>query len=576
MNLRFLSIGLAQGVVLSLLHIYAREFWHGYLPQWWLPSVVLAVFVPIAIYTTAQVSELKGMRRWLLIAISSVLLLGMSAYEVRIREGGVGGIEYHMATYIWCFIIIQLGAGLLANDLGAVFSKARYQLMFELSWRNGVLIALVAGVLGLFWGVLHAVAYLFNTIGIPVFKYWFNEPYLMYPLMAIAGAMLFAFGVQQRKTTTAIRNLVLTATQWLLPVVVLFSTLWLLALLLNFYEQFMNGSRGFSLLWICFLSIYFVNAAYQDGQDRKPFPTWLMATLRYLWPVIGVMSLLAVISLWVRVNEYGWTEDRVWAVFVAVIALVHAVGYSLSLLPRKNGEWMWSVHSTNLVASSVFCVLTVLMLSPVFYPKKIEVNSQFERLKQQKVDYETFDYHGYLLRSEGNRFFGRPKLEALKAGIDHPKKVEIQRLAELALQGGQVAPKENTLTKQRLAQHLKHTGKVVSTKQSEQLAAAMLEHSEHVASKCFASECYAIWADVGSAKGKEALVLYDSYQRCYSIYGIQSDNQALSHQGVMCSDAAGKSEKIIESIKSNTQDIQAKTPPWKDLVIDGDVFTFTD
>ena len=88
-----------------------------------------------------------------------------------------------------------------------------------------------------------------------------------------------------------------------------------------------------------------MNAVWQDGVDVKPYPRvlrWLIDAGLALSPIYAALALYA---LALRIGQYGWTDQRFWAVLVAVVLACHAVGYMAAALRRKS-EWLaWKCGS---------------------------------------------------------------------------------------------------------------------------------------------------------------------------------------------------------------------------------------
>ena len=118
-----------------------------------------------------------------------------------------------------------------------------------------------------------------------------------------------------------------------------------------------------------------------------------------------------------RIAQYGWTEDRVWGVFVLILATLYTAGYAYSL--RIKHGWLGNIGKTNIVTALVMCVGLVLLLSPLADARRIAVISQMNRLMSGAVEAEKIDYN--YLRWEGGRY-GQEALEKLAAGIEHKDK----------------------------------------------------------------------------------------------------------------------------------------------------------
>lgn len=570
MKKRFIAMGLIQGFILCALYHIAQQKTDYTTPDptWIFPCLIMTLFMPVTVYATEFIEGLPPAKRWGLIIGIGVVLLGCSTYESMIHTLGRGHAEFFISVIIWGFVVIHLGVGLLANHQGKLFSATRYHFMFENAWRNGVMLALACGVSGLFYGVLMSIGALFNTIGIRFMTTLLATPIITVPLLTVTGALVCGYTAQQQKTITAIRNLILTVTQWLSPIVVTFSAIWLVALLLDFNDQFLHGSKGLILLWVCALSVAFLNAAYQDGINRAPFPKWLMRATMYVWPVVSVISALAVYAMTLRVQEHGWSSDRVWGMLVAVMALIYAVGYSLSILPSKTSQWMWSVSGTNIVAALCLVVLIPVIISPIAHPKKLEVHSQFKRLQTQAITPDEFNFSRYIGPYSSYRYFSKGMLKSFQEGMDHPQKKRITLLANLALdEGNSPEKKEAPVTVQALVDALKLiTPNTTPEADITRLADTLIAEDEYARNCIHRFTCTALWADITPHKGKEALIQTESYNDCFYVYGINADGE-YKRQGRLCQDTQND-EFDIRSI-SPESNISTHTSTWKELEIDG-------
>ena len=147
--------------------------------------------------------------------------------------------------------------------------------------------------------------------------------------------------------------------------------------------------------------VVLLNTAFQDGSAGRA------RIFRYAEFVAGLVLVplvtLAAYAVWLRVAQYGWTEERVVTAATLLIALCYALGYAAAaLLSLVGGAWMRLVAPVNV--ATAFAVLAVLLalFTPLGDPARLSVASQVARLKSGAVTAKTFDY-GYL-KSQGGRY----------------------------------------------------------------------------------------------------------------------------------------------------------------------------
>lgn len=116
-----------------------------------------------------------------------------------------------------------------------------------------------------------------------------------------------------------------------------------------------------------------------------------------------------------RVAQYGWTPDRVWAALVVFVGLIYAMGYSGSLLRRGSG-WMSGIAPANVLAALAMGLGIILLLSPVFDVNRLATASQMTRLASGRLTPENFDL--YALTRQGRA--GHEALRVLEQhkGVD--------------------------------------------------------------------------------------------------------------------------------------------------------------
>src|SRR5581483_4496913 len=183
------------------------------------------------------------------------------------------------------------------------------------------------------------------------------------------------------------------------------------------------------MLWLQILLMIFLNAVYLDGKGEAPYPAWLRTFLRAALVVLPIYTLLCFYSLYLRIDQHGWTTDRFWAVLLTFMVGLHVVGYAVAAV-RQRKVWMAGMASVNVGVAAVTVAVAVLVNSPIVDRRTISVASQVGRLLDGKIVPAEFDYK-YLRFDLGRA--GNAALARLKEIDDHPQASVIQRGAQLAL-----------------------------------------------------------------------------------------------------------------------------------------------
>ena len=436
MNRWLLLVGAAQGWALWALW-KARELkvWPANDALSERTLLYLSLALPLAIYLTQNIDALSRSRRSRILSGIGILFALLGAYS-----GWAENLPTEPLRGIWDFplarptdLFAAAILGFIAIPLWVHFDRAgkrwSYHALFETAWRNALMTASSVTLTGVFWIVLLAGAMLMKSIGIDFILELIAKPVFYFPATGIAFGAAYALGLARAAMIVTLRRFWLSISAWLLPLLLAFSVMWVVALPFTGLELlFKTRYAGFILMWFLALSINFANAAYQDGSGEQPYGRRLARALEYAWLSLLVLGAVAWWAIVLRIGQYGWTEDRVWGVFVLLLATLYTAGYAYSV--RLGHGWLANIGNTNIVTALVMCAGLVLLLSPLADARRIAVHSQMNRLMSGAVDAEKIDY-AYLRWQAGR--YGQDALNELAAGIEHKDQDIIAAKAKQAL-----------------------------------------------------------------------------------------------------------------------------------------------
>jgi hypothetical protein len=175
--------------------------------------------------------------------------------------------------------------------------------------------------------------------------------------------------------------------------------------------------------------VMLINATYQDGENEHHLvPLILRWATRAAAVVLVPIVAIAIYAIWLRVDQYGWTVDRVASVVVALVAFGYAAGYAVAAV--MPGTWMQRIERWNFAMSLVALAMLFALFTPIADPARIAVSSQVARLEAGKIPAKKFDF-GFL-RNDGERF-GFNALTLLKTRKTGSDAAYVRRAANDAL-----------------------------------------------------------------------------------------------------------------------------------------------
>lgn len=566
-------IGAAQGGLLWWLWRAAGDgLWPATQPIWLGALLWAALAAPLAYYLSEN-AGLGGRRRALLLLVFTAVQALLGGYagwlesppgsaERALRLDSLGTFGQITAALIMGFVTLSLAGG---RQRG----RWDYRHLFRLAWRNGGLCASAAGVTALFWIVLFAGAMLMDIIGVGFVRELIAKPIFGFPVTGMIIAAAFALSHTRASTLDNFRHFWLALNSWLLPLLLAFGALWVMALpLTGVGPLFDTSSAAFILLWFAALAVNFLNCAWQDGRAPPPYPSWLARIVSYGWLSLPVVVAVAGWALLLRVRQYGWTEDRVWAVLIWLMAAGYAVGYGLSLIPRRGGRpWMATVARTNIPMALLLVAALTLLASPVGDPRRIAVASQVARLQSGVVAPEHFDYNYLRWRT------GRWGTQALTRLGDHRDEAIASRarqaIARQAQYSANVAD-ASLLDREEARARIELLG---STGGDAMVIDSLVDYLREGGRPWSIAACLqpqqrcAIWLKDLDNDGREEALLLTAY-----------DALAVTNASVLAADDGGW--RHVATINHNLRfaewttaiehgEITLQSPRWPDILIDG-------
>jgi hypothetical protein len=426
-----LVIGLAQGLVLYLLYRASEgHVWPATNGLIFAPVLLVFLYVPILLSLSLGEVTWQRAAHWAAAAGIAGAALSFfdnwSAWPVewigdKAQPHIFNSVHFYFAGGAALFIAHALVMGGLADRRFV----ASYPTHFDVAWKLAVQLALAALFAGIFWLLLELGAGLFRLIKLDFFDKLIRHEWFWIPAttLAVAGA-LHLTDVRPALVRGA-RTLLLSLLSWLLPLIALIVAGFLVSLPFTGLAPLWSFGHASGLLLVtCAVLILLINAAHQDGDPEHLPPAILRwaGTAAALLPV--PLSLLAGYALFLRVQQYGWTLDRVTVAAIVLIAASYAGGYAFAALMR--GAWLARIEQWNFRVALLSLAIVVALYSPIASPARISVADQVARLESGKITPDKFDFE--YLRWYGGRY-GQAALTRLSQNGSQ----EVRPLANAAL-----------------------------------------------------------------------------------------------------------------------------------------------
>ena len=185
-------------------------------------------------------------------------------------------------------------------------------------------------------------------------------------------------------------------------------------------------------------ALILANAVIGNGPEDEAANPVLRLGAMALGAVMLPLVTIAALATGLRLQQYGFTPDRLWALTFIIMATVYAVAY-LAALVRRRMAWGEKVRSANTLLAFGVAAVALFLATPVLSFNAISTSDQLARLASGKVKPDTFDWAALAFD------FGEPGRAALKrlaasrdAGVADRAKVALAAKDRYALSPGAV------------------------------------------------------------------------------------------------------------------------------------------
>jgi len=395
-----LALGLGQGLALYLLYsAFDQKVWPATAPQLFAPLTVIALFVPLVV--SQGFGNIRGLTLTVWAAAATAIVAGLAWYDVwRIWPvENPDAIVPSGRTFFICAVFLFVAHALVSCGDADRRIVARYPTLFDLAWKLGVQLAITICFVAAFWIMLYLGIGLFGMIKLEGFGNFIAHSWVWIPLTTIAAAAAIHITDTRAPLVRGVRTLALTLLGWLLPVIAGIAFAFLISLAFTGLQPlWQTRSATFLLMAAAAVLVIHINAAYQDGDAERRPPHFLRVAGTLAAVELIFIVWIAGYALWLRVEQYGWTVDRITTAGGVLVAAMFAVGYLIAaLLP---GLWLKLIEPWNVYGTFFFLIVLVALSTPIADPMRLAVDSQVARLNSGVVKPEKFDFW-YLRRSGG-------------------------------------------------------------------------------------------------------------------------------------------------------------------------------
>ena len=505
------------------------------------------------------VVSFKQRALWYWMALIFVVVLAMSAWlKWQVEDSDKWRQHEVFMFYGWRLLLMaMLALPWIQYSLHVSREQARYPHFYRQLWLNALTLLIVFVANGLFWLVLLLWSEMFKLVGIPFFStLFFDTDWFGYVAFGLITALAVVLARTQSRLVTAVQKLLTFIATGLLPLVALLALMFILTLPFTGLEAISQRVSAAGLMSTLTLLLLLLMAIVREPQkEALPYPGALRYLIKCSLIVAPIYMLIAGWSLWVRIQQYGWTPERLYGVLVVVVLLVWSFGYLASILRR--GRNPLELQGPVILGVSLLALgLLVLLSSPVIDAWRISVNSHMGLYHSGKIKPDQVSL--YMLDHSGKP--GRAALEALQKDVAFNQDSKRRRDLNSLLQGSRDPVKELTAT-QLVSKVVIAPG---SEKPDDAFWTFVKAQGYRITSCAEQNACVLVSQDL-NADGHPEQVLYAFGDGESLVFGMQKNKWDLL--AVARLPEGFNKDKLLQAVAN--QQLGSAPRIWRDITIDG-------
>ncbi|MDR4047599.1 MAG: DUF4153 domain-containing protein [Citrobacter sp.] len=552
-RLGMIFIGLLQGALCYLLMTYLVPHNDG----WLFYGMPATIAITSALLLT--VVSFKQRALWYWMALIFVVVLAMSAWlKWQVEDSDKWRQHEVFMFYGWRLLLMaMLALPWIQYSLRASRQQTRYAQFYTQLWLNTLTLLIVFISNGLFWLVLLLWSEMFKLVGIPFFStLFFDTDWFGYVAFGLITALAVVLARTQSRLVTAVQKLLTFIATGLLPLVALLALMFILTLPFTGLEAISQRVSAAGLMSTLTLLLLLLMAIVREPQkEALPYPGALRYLIKCALAVTPIYTLIAGWALWVRIQQYGWTPERLYGVLVVVVLLVWSFGYLASILRR--GRNPLELQGPVILGVSLLALgLLVLLSSPVIDAWRISVNSHMGLYHSGKIKPDQVSL--YMLDHSGKP--GRAALEALQKDVAFNQDSKRRRDLNSLLQGSRDPVKELTAT-QLVSKVVIAPG---SEKPDDAFWTFVKAQGYRITSCAEQNACVLVNQDL-NADGHPEQVLYAFGDGESLVFGMQKNKWDLL--AVARLPEGFNKDKLLQAVAN--QQLGSAPRIWRDITIDG-------
>lgn len=302
--------------------------------------------------------------------------------------------------------------------------KINYGCLMGLYIKNTFLGVLAVTIAGLLTGIIKIASFLFGIVNLHFLNNILDNDIIYWVSFSLGFNVSLVF--LRATLDVQLNNFVSFIARFFLPLLNVVAVIFLGGFVISYFSGLDSAGLGSAvMLWFVILNLIFINFVYGDGSTQYQFRKGLNAFVLINIILLNAFSGLSLYGILVRVNQYSWSIERLYAFTVALFLALVVLAYSLAII-RKKTLWMTSLGTINKVGILSLIAIIFVINSPIANFKTITINSIVAGVNNGKIKVNSsLAYDLKQLGAEGKLAF-----EQLNSNPEYQKQFQTSPYAE--------------------------------------------------------------------------------------------------------------------------------------------------
>jgi hypothetical protein len=268
-----------------------------------------------------------------------------------------------------------------------------YPRLHSHAWTDAVIGAASIGFVGVTFLLAWLIAGLFDLIGIDLVKDALQESWFGWVLAGFAFGAAVGLLRERDALVQTLQRLAMTVLMVLAPVLATALALFLLSLPFTGLDALWDSplpATGLMLLAGAG-AVLLANAVIGNGEEDHGPSQLLRLSALVLVLVVLPLAIIAAVSIGARIDQHGWTPERIWGVVAVGVAIAYGLAGWWAIAQRR-ARFDEQLRPLQTRLALGLCGLTLLLALPILDFGAISARSQVDRLTARTIPVAEFDW----------------------------------------------------------------------------------------------------------------------------------------------------------------------------------------